>query len=96
MTDKLTFADRMAMLLGGGLIVLGTIVLGFFEAILGTPNTMPVTNDAGEVTAATTFDPQLRAYIIAAGLIVWLVYVVYKVAQPTPPETSDPTPSGAD
>ena len=96
MTDQLTFADRMAMLLGGGLIVLGVVVMGFFEAILGTPNAMPVTNDAGKVTAATTFDPQLRGYIIAAGLVVWLAYVVYKVAQPTPPEASEPTPSGAD
>lgn len=72
-------ADKLAMALGGGLILLGTAVLGFFETVIGNPSAIPITNDAGEVVATTTFDPSLRASIIALGLIVWLLYALYKV-----------------
>jgi hypothetical protein len=77
--SKTSLADRIAMALGGGLVLLGTAVLGFFETVIGNYHAMPVTNDAGDVVATTTFDPSLRAAIIALGLLVWLGYALYTV-----------------
>lgn len=75
-----TFTDKIAMVLGGGLIVLGIVVFGFFETVLGNPHTLEQTNQAGDVIVHTTFSPNLRAGIIALGLLVWGVYALYKVA----------------
>lgn len=82
MNDKLTTADKIAMVVGGGLIMLGTLVMGLFETIIGNPHVMEQTNEAGDVIAHTTFDPNLRAFLIAAGLLVWGLYVVYRLAAP--------------
>ncbi|MDY6819343.1 MAG: hypothetical protein SVG88_11835 [Halobacteriales archaeon] len=77
--DRTTTVDSIAMALGGGLIFLGLVVLGVLEAIIGNPHAVPQTNDAGKVVATTTFDPTLRAAIIALGMLIWLLYGLYKV-----------------
>lgn len=71
--------DRVAMLLGGGLVLLGTIVLGFLDTFIGNPFPMPVTNEAGEIIANPTFSIEIRGTIIALGLAVFALYAVYKV-----------------
>lgn len=75
----LGLADRIAMTLGGGLILLGVVVLGILEALIGTSNPVPVTNDAGEVVAATTFPVELRTALIAAGLVVLGLYAALRL-----------------
>lgn len=72
-------ADRVAMLVGGGLVLLGTVVLGFLDLFVGNPYPMPVTNDAGEIIANPTFSIEIRGTIIALGLAVFALYAVYKV-----------------
>ena len=91
MTDTLPAADRAAMIVGGSLIVIGTVVLGLIETFVGNPSPVAVTNEAGDVIAAPTIPPEIRAALIGLGLLVWGVYGVYKLAAPTGGET---TPTG--
>jgi len=93
MTD-LTTVDRLAMLLGGALVVLGTVVLGILEALLGNPSPVPVTNEAGAVVATTTFPVEVRAYLIAFGMLVWLIAGVYKLIAGVPRERGTAAPRG--
>lgn len=75
--DTLTVADRIAMLVGGGLMILGIVVLGFINTILGAPTT--VVMEDGQIVAEPAISPEIRAMIVALGLLVWLGYVVYKL-----------------
>jgi hypothetical protein len=76
-------ADRAAMIVGGSLIVVATVVLGLIETFVGNPSPVPVTNGAGEVIAAPTIPVEIRATLIALGLLVWGVYGVYRVVAPS-------------
>lgn len=78
-TDTTTTADRIAMLLGGGLIVLGTVVLGLVNVLANAPH-MPV-EEEGVVVATPVVAPDLRAYIVALGLLVWLGFAIYKLTK---------------
>lgn len=78
-TQTATTADKIAMALGGGLVLLGTLVMGTLETLIGDPNALPVTNEAGVVVAETTFDPELRAAIVLAGLVVFGLYAMYRL-----------------
>lgn len=82
--DTLTTVDRIAMLVGGGLIIVATVVMDFFETVIGSPHSMPETNEAGEVVAHTTFSPFIRANLIAAGLAILGLYAIYVVATRRP------------
>lgn len=75
--DTLSNADRIAMLVGGGLIILGTAVLGFVNTVTGSPH-MPVVEE-GEVVATPLVAPEVRAVLVALGLLVWLLFAIYKV-----------------
>jgi thiosulfate dehydrogenase [quinone] large subunit len=70
-----TVADRAALGVGAALVGLGVVVMGVVETLVGTPNPVPVT-EGGEVVAATTLSPELRAATVALGLGVWFVYAV--------------------
>jgi len=83
MQPRKSTADLIAML-GGGLIVVGVVVLGAVNTLTQNPH-LKQTNDAGAVTAEPLVPPDLRAYIVLAGLAVWLCYGVYKLAQPAEP-----------
>ncbi|MFB6199197.1 MAG: hypothetical protein ABEI52_13195 [Halobacteriaceae archaeon] len=71
--------DEAALAIGLGLVLVGSVVMGFLETILGSPHTLEQTNEAGDVVAHTSFDPHLRAYIIALGFIVLLLWSLYRV-----------------
>lgn len=81
-------------MLGGALVVLGVVVLGFLNTITDNPH-LETTNDAGEVVAEPLIPPDLRAYIVAAGLLLWLCYGAYKVLAP-PPVEDQPRAAPAD
>ncbi len=75
--------DRMAMLLGTGLMLLGIVVLGIVEVIAGEPyGAVPLTNDAGNVVATPAVDPTIRTGVVVAGLIVLLLWAIYKLVTP--------------
>lgn len=85
-------ADLVAML-GGALVVLGVVVLGFINTITDNPH-VEQTNDAGEVVAEPVIPEDIRAWIILIGLALWLLYGLYKVAAPAEPvETTAATPA---
>ncbi|RXK49561.1 hypothetical protein EAF64_11160 [Halorientalis pallida] len=79
------------MLVGGALVVVGTVVLGLIETFVGNPSPVPVTNEAGDVIASPTIPVEIRATLIALGLLVWGLYGVYKLAAPSGGES---TPTG--
>ncbi|SDE70764.1 hypothetical protein [Halorientalis regularis] len=82
-TPTMSAADRAAMLVGGSLIVVGTVVLGLIETFVGNPSPVPVTNEAGDVIAAPTIPVEIRATLIGLGLLVWGCYGVYRLAAPS-------------
>lgn len=85
----LTTADRIAMLGGGGLVLLG-IAIGQLNTLLNAPH-IPVMEE-GEVVATPVIAPEIRAYIILLGLAVWLLYGVFKLA--TSPQNGTQSRSG--
>lgn len=92
-TDDVTIADRIAMAVGGGLILLGVVALGFVNTILGAPH-QPVVEE-GTVVASPVVSPELRAALVALGLLVWFVYGAYKLATPAG-RRDGPSPTPAD
>jgi|GEM_PF-277704 len=92
-------ADKLAMALSGGLLLLGVVVTGLIETFDGAPRSpATVTNDAGEVIAQPTIDPNIRTALVVAALLVLLVYAVYRLAVPrvearTSSSTADTQPS---
>jgi hypothetical protein len=75
-----TIVDKVAMALSGALILLGVVVLGLVEVLAGQPyGAAPLTNDAGEVIATPMIDPNIRTGLVIAGLVVMLVWGVYKM-----------------
>lgn len=82
-TSGRTPLDTLGMVVGGGLVLLGTVVFGFFETVLGTPHAIPVADEAGRIVTHTTFSMELRAGIIALGLLVLTLFAVVRfVAAP--------------
>lgn len=82
-------ADRIAMWLGGGLILLGVVGLGLVETLTGPPFA-PVTGE-GAVATGATVGPDLRAGLVVAGMVVWGLYAVYRVVCPALGLTEAPT-----
>jgi hypothetical protein len=74
--SELTTADKIAMYVGGGLVVLGTVVIGLVEMIAGSPH--PVSGE-GQIVHEALVPLEIRSYIILLGLLIWGVYAVYKV-----------------
>lgn len=69
------------MLIGGGLIVFATVVLGFLNVITNSPHMEVV--EEGTVVAEPLIAPDLRAYLILLGLVIFLLYGLYKVTATT-------------
>ncbi len=83
------------MVVGGSFVLLGTVVLGTLDTLIGNPSPIPVTNEAGQVVATTTFPVEVRASLIALGLLVWFAAAVYKVATPRRAEEPATAAAGA-
>lgn len=76
--------DTIGMLLGGGPLLLGTVVLGFVETVVGTPHAIPVADEAGRIVTHTTFSLDLRAGLIALGLLVLGLYALARLVAGPP------------
>jgi len=73
---QLTSADKFGMYVGGGLVVLGVVVIGLLEMLLGAGH--PVTGE-GQIVHEALFPLAVRSYIIMAGLVVWGLTAIYKL-----------------
>lgn len=76
---RLGLADKIAMILGGGLILIGVVVIGFIETLV-SPHSLEPSSTTGDVIIHTAISPTLRAYLIALGLLVWGLYALYRLA----------------
>lgn len=85
---ELTTADRIAMYLGGGLVLLGVVGIGLLEMLLGAPH--PVSGE-GQIVHDALVPLVVRSYIILAGLLVWGLTAVYKFVEPTATEWTGET-----
>jgi len=79
--NELTTADKIALYVGGGLVVFGTVVVGMIDMLAGASH--PVTGE-GQIVHDAVLPLEVRSYIILAGLLIWGLYAVYRVAA-TPP-----------
>jgi hypothetical protein len=80
--SELTTADKIGMYVGGGLIVLGVVVIGFLDMVFGAGH--PV-NSEGAIEHASVIPIDVRATIILLGLLIWGLVALYKfVAGPGP------------
>ncbi len=86
--SELTTADRIALYGGGGLVLLGTVVIGLVEMFLGA--THPVSGE-GQIEHDALVPIEIRSSIILLGLLIWGGYAVYRVVATSP----DPTPETA-
>lgn len=87
-----TTADKIALYVGGGLVILGTVVIGLLDMLIGAGH--PVTGE-GQIVHDAILPLEVRSYIILAGLLIWGLYAVYRVAA-TPPRSVTGSPRGAD
>lgn len=84
MQSNTNLIDRLAMGLGGALVLLGTVALGVAELLDGPPfGAAPVTNEAGEIVATPLVDPSLRTGLVLLGLLVLLLWGLYRMALPS-------------
>lgn len=91
MQSNIEMLDKVAMAFSGGLILLGIVVLGLVETLAGEPyGAAPITNDAGEVVATPLIDPALRTGLVILGLMVLLLWGLYRYAT-TPIEGVNPS-----
>lgn len=82
------------MYVGGGLLLFGAVVIGVVETLFGSPHA--VTGE-GQIVHETLVPLEIRSFIILAGLLVWLLYAVYKLTSADPPAaTPEPAPETAD
>ncbi len=74
--SDLSMADKVALYVGGGLLVIGVVVIGILEMAIGASH--PVSGE-GQIVHEALIPIKVRSYIILAGLLVWGLYAVYKV-----------------
>lgn len=73
--------EKIAAYGGGGLMVLGVLVIGLLEMLLGSSH--PVTGE-GQIVHEALVPIEVRSIIILLGLLIWTGYAVYKVVATTP------------
>lgn len=70
--------DDVALATGLGLVLLGVVVMGILETVMGSPH---VFEPVAGIVIHTSLAPQLRAYISALGFIILLVWGFYRVSR---------------
>lgn len=73
--------DDAALATGLGLVLLGLVVMGFFETLLGSAHFTEHIVGVGVVTVHTSFSPHLRASVIALGFLVLLAWGISRVGR---------------
>ncbi|MFC7046601.1 hypothetical protein ACFQH6_15375 [Halobacteriaceae archaeon GCM10025711] len=101
MTQTTDLADKLAMWIGGGLIILAIPVMGLIVTLTGSMSAMyaytlgeesgyvlapALAPEGAEIVASPLFSPNMRAWLIAIGLTIWGLYAIYRVFAPRTPE----------
>jgi hypothetical protein len=73
---ELTTLDKIALYVGGGLVVLGVPVIGLLEMALGAGH--PVDAE-GAIVHEALVPIDIRGGIILVGFLIWGLYAVAKV-----------------
>jgi hypothetical protein len=82
-TQTIDTIDTAAMALSATLVLLGVVVLGIIEVLAGRPyGAAPLTNEASQVVATPAVDPALRTGLVILGLVVLLLWGLYRLAAP--------------
>lgn len=79
--EQLDTIDRIALYLGGGLVLIGVVGIGLIEMIGGTSH--PVSGE-GQIEHDALVPLEIRSYIILLGLLIWGLYAVYRVVATKP------------
>lgn len=66
--------DDATLATGLGLVLLGLVVMGVLETLLGSAHFTERVIGTGVITVHTSFIPRLRAYVIALGFLVLLAW----------------------
>lgn len=97
MTQQFDIVDKVALAVGAALMLLGVVILGLIEVIAGQPyGAAPLTNEAGEVIATPAIDPVVRTGLVILGLVVLLLWGVYRAITVDLPADRTPTEVTAD
>lgn len=73
-TSQAAKVEEIAMYLGSGLVLFGTVAIGIIEMIGGHPQ--PVSEE-GEIVAEALFPLPVRSYVILLGFVIWGLCAVY-------------------
>lgn len=73
--------DDVALAIGLGLVLLGLVVMGFFETLVGSAHVTERVGGVAIVVVHTSFTPRLRAYTIALGFLVLLAWGLSRVCR---------------
>ncbi|QGX93370.1 hypothetical protein EI982_00570 (plasmid) [Haloplanus rallus] len=73
--------DDAALATGLGLVLLGLVVMGVFETLLGSAHFTERVPGLGVVVVHTSFTPRLRAYVIAFGFLVLLAWGLSRLSR---------------
>lgn len=100
-TNNLDLADKLAMGIGGGLIILAIPVMGLLTTLAGSMSPFytytvveggetvtktglgPAIPEGATIVTAPLFAPNMRATLVLIGLLVFALYGVYKVFNPS-------------
>ena len=89
---ELNTIDKIAMYVGGGLLLVGVFLIGLLDMFLGAGH--PVGSD-GAIEHDAIIPLEIRSYIIMAGLLIMGLYAVYKVVATTPAVETETTGAAA-
>ncbi|MFB6202069.1 MAG: hypothetical protein ABEI98_08665 [Halorhabdus sp.] len=84
MTTEYTYYGKIEealLAVGLGLVLLGAVVIGFFETVLGSAHFTQRIPGLGVVIVHTSFTPHLRASVIALGFLVLFGWSCYRVGR---------------
>ena len=73
--------EEAVLATGLGLCLLGLVVMGFFETLLGSAHFTEHIVGVGVVIVYTSFSPHLRASAIALGFLVLLAWGISRVVR---------------
>lgn len=73
--------DEATLATGFGLVLLGLVVMGVFETLIGSAHFTERVIGVGVVIVHTSFTPHLRAYLIALGFLVLFVWGVSRTSR---------------
>lgn len=90
MTTTIDTIDKAAWAISGACMLVGIVVLGLLEVLDGPAyGAVPVTDDAGNVVATPLISPELRTGLVVLGLVILLLWGLYRITIPQTAEGDD-------